>query len=99
MFALLSIPLTLLVISSLDLHKRRKCHLSPKRIITTASITFVLLVLCLSILGSCYFPLNSEVDFNCPNGLRQMWALWYYYQTKNDLAPILPFLASFSMIL
>ena len=99
MFALVSIPLILLVLSSLDLHKRRKCCLSPKRIIAVASITFVLLIVSLGLLGSCYFHLSSIVEAHCPTDLRNMWADWYYDAIKTDLAPILPFLASFSMIL
>jgi hypothetical protein len=103
LFALVSVPLTSLVLSSLDLHKRRKCRLSPKRIIISASVTLMLLIVSIGLLGSCYCRLSLVADIRCPNvdrwGIREMWAIWYYYQEKIDLAPTVPFLASFNMIL
>ena len=98
MFSLVLIPLILAVMSSLDLHKWRKYRLSPQRIIITASISLLLLIISLAVVGSCYFRVSYE-NPDCPNELQQIWQIWYYYGTKADLAPIVPFLASFNMVL
>ena len=95
MFSLVLAPLILLVLSSLDLHKRRRYRLSPKRIIVNASITLLLLIVSLGLLSSCYFR-NSYEHSHCPNELVQMWQISYYY---HNLAPIVPFLASFNLVL
>ena len=99
MFALITVPLILLMLSSLDLHQWRQSRLRPKRMVFTASSAFVLLLIILAVLGPCYFRLTLETHYRCPNGLREMWAVWYYYHEKNDLAPTVPFLAAFNMIL
>jgi hypothetical protein len=76
MFALVTIPLTLLVLSSLDLHKRRQYLLGPKRIIITANSTSTLLIVWLSILGSCYFRLTLGGS-HCPSEFRQVRFIRY----------------------
>lgn len=98
MFLLTLVPLILVVGSSLDLHKRRKCRLGPKRIIIAASIALLLLVVSLAVLGSCYFQVSND-NPRCPVTLQLGGQIWYYNPNKMNLSSLVPFLMSFGLVL